>query len=525
MARSNYFFILMLLLMGAFTIAQTRQTHNLDEMEHVGKRIFTKGIGSGTKITASMSGVDVPGSVMTCVNCHNANGKGNAEGGITPSDITWFELTKSYGGKRKSGKKYPPYNEKTLKKAITMGIDPGGNELNSAMPRYNMSLNDLNCLVAYLKTLGTKGRHDVAATETKINIGVALPGIKNVNPDYVETIKKTINAYCGHLNKEGGIYGRKLSADFFYLSDTGNNKGNNLLNFLNKKKYITLTGFGLQNEALALARYAGIAETPALMTCTQQATPNGFSNPFAFYMYPSILAQAKSLVDFSEQLLTAKEKKAIVIYQNVQTFKPIAELVAEHYASIYGDAPTLLCTDVFKDEKFTTADITENTCIFYIGSQMSVNEVAGKFDKQKKHPYIFAIGNLSACNLLQLPQQFKSRVYIAYNTWLTEITAAGMSQYQSLQQEYKLENKYRNVQLDVIAMIATLEECFKRIGKDLTKEKLQKMLEGLYDYRTGLSPALSYNLNKRVGSTNVYITSFDEENNNIKLVSTLKSSE
>ena len=71
----------------------------------------------------------------------------------------------------------------------------------------------------------------------------------------------------------------------------------------------------------------------------------------------------------------------------------------------------------------------------------------------------------------------------------------------------------------------TLEECFKRIGKELTKDKILKTLEQLYEYDTGLTPRITYSLNQRVGSDHIYIATFDEENKDIMLVKTLNSKE
>ena len=48
------------------------------------------------------------------------------------------------------GRKHPAYTARGLEFAITRGVDPGGNKLQSAMPRYQMSKEDLADLVVYL---------------------------------------------------------------------------------------------------------------------------------------------------------------------------------------------------------------------------------------------------------------------------------------------------------------------------------------------------------------------------------------
>ena len=47
------------------------------------------------------------------------------------------------------------YDSNSLRRAITQGIDPAGQQLNDAMPRWNMSPSDINDLIAYLQQTHT----------------------------------------------------------------------------------------------------------------------------------------------------------------------------------------------------------------------------------------------------------------------------------------------------------------------------------------------------------------------------------
>jgi hypothetical protein len=64
-------------------------------------------------------------------------------------DITWPELT----GEHEEHEEHEPYTEETVKQAIVQGVDPAGHSLEYPMPRWQMSDNDLNDLLAFLKTL------------------------------------------------------------------------------------------------------------------------------------------------------------------------------------------------------------------------------------------------------------------------------------------------------------------------------------------------------------------------------------
>jgi cytochrome c oxidase subunit 2 len=93
---------------------------------------------------------------ITCADCHGPKGKGGTVYMMMQSfdvpDISWSELTEQ---EHEDGdhEDHPPYTEETLKQAITQGLDPAGDTLDEFMPRWQMSEQDLNDLVGFIKTL------------------------------------------------------------------------------------------------------------------------------------------------------------------------------------------------------------------------------------------------------------------------------------------------------------------------------------------------------------------------------------
>ncbi|MDD5190581.1 MAG: cytochrome c [Dehalococcoidales bacterium] len=87
---------------------------------------------------------------IACVNCHGPNGKGGRitmmMQSVNVPNITWTVLTAPDMDPQ-------PYNEETLKRAITDGLDSAGSPLEYPMPRWQMSEKDLNDLVTFIKTL------------------------------------------------------------------------------------------------------------------------------------------------------------------------------------------------------------------------------------------------------------------------------------------------------------------------------------------------------------------------------------
>ncbi len=128
-----------------------------------GQRIyFTATSERGTPINMSMgrmrggSMMGMRGGMMACADCHGADGRGGTVttmmGSFEPPDIRYKTLTQPPDSLADHDE-HPPYNDATLRQAITQGVDPAAAPLEFPMPQWEMSDDDLGDLIAYLKTL------------------------------------------------------------------------------------------------------------------------------------------------------------------------------------------------------------------------------------------------------------------------------------------------------------------------------------------------------------------------------------
>ncbi len=174
-----------------------------------GRAIYTGGESpSGRPITARIGeGPAVPAAALACVQCHGNDGRGRPEGGVTPSDITWANLTRPYGIVHPDGRRHPAYTAALFGRAVTMGWDPAGQTLSSAMPRYQLSPEDLNDLIGYIQQIGNVAVRGVS--ESAIRIGVALP---DAAPGGVPSfaVVKALTRYADSINGSGGVFRRRV---------------------------------------------------------------------------------------------------------------------------------------------------------------------------------------------------------------------------------------------------------------------------------------------------------------------------
>jgi mono/diheme cytochrome c family protein len=132
-----------------------------NEYSSNGERIyFTAASENGTPIRATGMMHEMK---YACSDCHGPGGKGKTVntmmGHVIAPDIRYKTLTvvdhhhDEGGSEHEHGEEHPPYTDKTIKQAITEGINPAGEELNRMMPRWKMSGKDLDNLIEHLKTM------------------------------------------------------------------------------------------------------------------------------------------------------------------------------------------------------------------------------------------------------------------------------------------------------------------------------------------------------------------------------------
>jgi ABC-type branched-subunit amino acid transport system substrate-binding protein len=92
-----------------------------------------------------------------------------------------------------------------------MGLDSGGNRLNVAMPKYQLTREQADDLVVYLKALDNM--LDPGISEQSIKIGVILPP-EEAFGGMRSALRETVRAAFQKVNDEGGLYGRRILCVF-----------------------------------------------------------------------------------------------------------------------------------------------------------------------------------------------------------------------------------------------------------------------------------------------------------------------
>jgi ABC-type branched-subunit amino acid transport system substrate-binding protein len=491
-----------------------RAQTSLSARENRGKQIYLRGTSpSGKEILAYFgdSSLEVPASNVPCANCHGMNGQGKPEGGVTPSNITWEALTKVYGVKHASGRQHPAYTSRGLELAITRGIDPAGNKLQTVMPRYVISAEDLADLVVYLERLGKY--EEPGISEAKINIGTVVPA-RGTQADMGQVMTAVMKAYFDELNSHGGIYNRQLELKVVETAATPEATRANVVRLLNEQQIFAMTGAfiaGVEKEIVPLLAEKEVPLIGPVTLYPQTAFP---LNRHVFYLLSGIEGQACALIDFIGQNSNFKNKSVGVVYARNEMNSKVVDAIKERskkgglslpQVSDY-EAGRLDAAALSRQFKEANRDIV---FLFANGEEvLSFLKEAAALDW---FPFVFLPGTTGAAEIFRAPPGFNGKIFFSFPTSPTDQTEEGSREFRALAGKYSLPSQHRAVQVSIYSSLKILVEALKRAGKNLTREDMIKALEGFYEYGTGLTPAITYGPNRRIGAMGAYVVTIDLE--------------
>jgi len=116
---------------------------DLEVYSSSGQRVFFTGVGSEGPIPFDDGAFWLRMHGGGCATCHGADGRGGRPMmlNVLAPDIRYSALTEM------------GMDDGLIARAITSGLDEQGKPLDTAMPRWHMSADDLAEVIAYLKTL------------------------------------------------------------------------------------------------------------------------------------------------------------------------------------------------------------------------------------------------------------------------------------------------------------------------------------------------------------------------------------
>jgi len=492
------------------TSTSAQQTpKGLTPQERRGKALYLRGESrSGKEITAMLGEIDVPASTMNCAGCHGLRGEGKTEGGVTAGNLTWSNLLKPYGHTHPSGRTHGPFNESSFIRAVVNGIDPDGNKMLVAMPRFNMSVEDMADLIAYLKRI--EADRDPGLTETSITVGTILPK-DGAFAEIGAAMKDVLTAYFANINDKGGIYNRRIELQTIDAqSDAAATAANMKSHVDNGELFALVSGLsaGADKELAAVTKEA---EIPLVGPVTLLTQANAQENRNLFYLLPGASQQARALVNFAAGRPELKKSPLAIVYSENELASAAATAIEDQARkSGWTTVTKKALSQSFDAAVLAGALKAEGVQTVFFLSANSEEAFINAAASANWTPHVFLLGALSRKDLVKsVPLSFKDHVFLSFPSVPGDVGPEGLAELRALEEKYKFAPRHITSQLNAYAAAKIFTEGLKRAGRDLSREKLITALEGLYEYNTGVTPSITFGPNRRVGAMGAYVLSID----------------
>ena len=484
----------------------------LTPLEEAGKKVYVEGVSPlGRPIKARIGGQDVvvEGAALPCVNCHASDGTGKPEGVVRPTNVTWTDLTKSYGHRRENGRTHPAYTERSFFDALTDGKDPAGNRLDAAMPRYLISHDDMAALVAYLRRIETD--FDPGLEPERLRIGTLLP-LQGRLAEIGRAIEGVLRARLDEINAKGGLFGRRLELVTLPYSDdpaTASKAAQSLFGDGQVFAVVSPLTSGLEREFGQLAERLKVPVVGPFTLRTQAVQE---INRHTFFVLPGLKEQVLVLAEFATTKLGLVDPAVAVVHPDEEGLPQVADAAVASFRqrgwgrsiAVSYDGARLAPRELVARLQQSGAQV-----IVFLGTDAELAQLGGAIRDAIWTPYLLAPGVRVARAAVALPTTLGNRVYLAYPTLPADITREGAAALEGFAGRAGQAARHQPAQVSAYASLLVLEEALKRAGRDLSRAKLVNALENLFSFETTVTPAVSYGPTRRIGSMGGYVVTVD----------------
>ena len=504
-------------ILAIVVMTQPAKGADLTTQQEHGRQIYQSGISpAGNKIEAVLSDGEtkLPASFFPCAKCHGENGRGGAEGGVTAAEITWHALTKPYQVVRADGRSRPPYRrESLLVRAITKGLDAGGKPLNPVMPRYRMSIEDAQSLVAYLKVVGLTA--EIGVTAEAVKIGVILPPPGVFGP-VGASIQKILDGYFAAVNESGEIYGRRVQLSTFVLPSAADSTAPSLRAFLNQDQPLAFVAPFMAGREQAIARVLQKQSVPASGALTLRLPSDSAAGGPLFYMLPDLAGEGRVLASFvsfwAPWLSSRPPGETLIVHAAGDLWREAADAIADELRhNGIKEAPHRMVLSADMDLEALVNDLSNANpkVVFLLAPGDMGRRFLGVLSSSGRAPVFLSPGVLFETVYSRAPLLEGSRLFLSWPVLPADQSPEGRAILNNLIPGSGTNRRYSNEQLSVVASAAVLVEGLRRTGRDLSRRKLIESLEGLYQFPTGFIRPITFGPNRRLGSAGAYVIEFD----------------
>lgn len=363
-------------------------------------------------------------------------------------------------------------------------------------------------LAALFCWLGQAVADESGVNDNSILIGMTAP-LSGPNGAYGTEMKEVIGAYFQQINSAGGIGGRKLelvALDDGYETDRAVANAKALVG--EKKVFALLASYGSSPTTAAMNEAFGPAKVPLIGTISgadtlRQSVKENPNNRYMFNVRASYANETEAIVN---QLVSLGLKNIAVLYQNDGFGKSGLEGVVAALKK-YGMAPSAVATIERNSLNVSLAQQTiakvNPQAVVMVTLYKPTAEFVRQMKKANQYPQFMTLSPVGADLLAkELGDDARGIGISQVMPYPWNDTTQIVREYQRLLGK---QGQFSYYGIEAYVMAKLMVDAIRKVGKDLTREKLIAALEGMQNHDLG-GYRLSYSANERNGSRFVDLT-------------------
>ena len=210
----------------------------------------------------------------------------------------------------------------------------------------------------------------------------------------------------------------------------------------------------------------------------------------------------------------SEDPRLAIVYPRIKGFEELVASLRDHAAaggqSLILDTPYALgeLNAGVLAERLSQTGVKN---VLFLGSAKEMLDFAGASDKLAWYPSLLAPAQFAEQGVFALPAKFTGRIFLSYPALPDDYTSTGIAEFESLHEKFGIG--YANSVAQIAAFQATrvLLEALERAGPDLSRDTLIAALEQFDNFAPGLSPPISFDIERRLGVRGAHVLRVDLE--------------
>lgn len=326
-------------------------------------------------------------------------------------------------------------------------------------------------------------------------------------------MRRIIKVYFDSINSTGGIHGRDLELVVGAYGSENTPAFWEAQDLVKREPLFALVASYLPGFENELTQLVDEQQLPSIGPHTWLSVDSG--GRYEFFLQAGLAEQSEALLEdvLARAVIAQAEPPRLgVVYPLVRGFDVLAETVRERAAR---HGIERVATMPYALGKFDATDVAGKLkdagteAVVFLGSASEFVEFGRAADELDWKPTLLAPGLLAEQGVYELPQSFGGQVYLAYASLPSDHTQEAMDLFEALHQDSGLDYGDSVAQIAAFSAARVLVEGLQRAGPFPSRERLVSALESLTDFEPGLTAAISFASDRRMGPGGAYVVRVD----------------